>query len=315
MTTKNTLKKLKALVLGEWSPTFWLVNRKTAHREAHYDVVRVAIDKKLEKRLRGYVKAQIQDRDYHLEAYDHTNADTEEVLLTLDVAGTDFIDVEKAIAEGFNNPLAQQYEELLNGWAYVVQFTKGADNLYAWRKITGLTDPKKVVSKNATFFNNHRLEDIDDKQVFMIDPQFDFFVFGGVSFIANKRLFETSMNFREGMKANGDALLEEFKGMSFLSDVEPIRQHVGDNLNHLRKLAAIKKAGYYLQPDYVQELMHVCQQQGWDLKIAGGKIVVEEETIDVLLTLLNNGRLQSPINKEWFDAAVKRAVPAKGAGC
>jgi hypothetical protein len=36
--------------------------------------------------------------------------------------------------------------------------------------------------------------------------------------------------------------------------------------------------------------------------------VVEEETIDLLLKLLNNDRLRSPINNELFDAAAKARV-------
>ncbi len=46
----------------------------------------------------------------------------------------------------------------------------------------------------------------------------------------------------------------------------------------------------------------------WDLKIEGGKIIVEEETIELLLKLLNNDRLRSPINDEVFDSSAKKAV-------
>lgn len=313
-TSKPTHKKLKAFNLKEWTPTFWLVKRKAVHREASYSVVRVEIDTKLTNRLRGYVNRQLQSRDFHLEAYEFTNADTDDVLLTIDADATDFSKVESAIDQGFDNPLAKEYDELLNSWAYVVQFVKGKESLYAWRKISGLSDPKKVIAKNATFFSNHKLVDIDDKHVFLIDPQFDFFVFGGVTFIANKRHFESSMNFREGMKAHGDELLKDFEGMDFLTDIEPIRQYVGDNLHHLRKLASIKKAAYYRNDGYVQRLISTCQKEGWELKIANGKIVVEEETIDLLITLLNNDRLRSPINDELFDSAVKRPVQKKGSG-
>ena len=45
----------------------------------------------------------------------------------------------------------------------------------------------------------------------------------------------------------------------------------------------------------------------------GGKIVVEEETMDLLLKLLNNDRLRSPINDEVFDSSAKKAVSQQGA--
>lgn len=308
------LKKVKDLDLGHWATTFWLVKRKTIRREANYSVLRVEIDAKLKKRFKGYLKQQLQTRDFHLESYEFTNADTDDVLLTLAADATDFPKIEAAIHQGFDNPVAKDYSELLNSWAYVVQFEKGSERLYAWRKINAMTDPKKVQTKKATFFQNHQLVDVDEEKVFLIDPRFDFFVFEGVTFIANKREFENSMNFREGMKAHGSELLDQFTAMSFLSDVAPIREYVGDNLHHLRKLASIKKAGYYQQPDYLGRLMQVSQAEGWELKIVNGKILVEVETIDLLLKLLNNDRLRSPINNELFDSAAKKTVTKTSAG-
>ena len=52
----------------------------------------------------------------------------------------------------------------------------------------------------------------------------------------------------------------------------------------------------------------VVKAEKWDLKIEGGKIIVEEGTIELLLTLLNNDRLRSPINDEVFDSSAKKAV-------
>lgn len=314
MTTSHSkqLKALKNLDLAQFEVTFWLVKRKVQHREAGYSVLRVEIDEKLRKRFKGYLKQQLQTRNFHLETYEFTNADAEDVLLSLDADATDFPKVEAAIEQGFDNPIAQEYEELLKSWAYVVQFERGKERLYAWRKINAMTNPKKVESRKATFFQNHKLIDVDEKHVFLIDPHFDFFIFDGTTFIANKREFESSMNFREGMIDHGNELLDHFQGMSFLSDVEPIREYVGDNLHHLRKLASIKKAGYYQQPHYVASLIKVCQDEGWELKIEDGRIVVEVDTIELLLKLLNNERLRSPINNELFDAAVKKTVANKG---
>ena len=310
MTTiqRKHLEILKSLDISHWMPTFWLVKRKALHREADYSVLRVAIDTKLQKRFRGYLKQQLQTREFHLESYEYTNADTDDVLLTLEAEATDFPKIEAAIAKGFDNHLAQNYSELLNSWAYVVSFEHGKDRLYAWRKINAMTDPKKVKSRKATFFNNHQLVDVDEEKIFLIDPRFDFFVFRGITFIANKREFENSMNFREGMKSNGCNLLNEFNTMNFLSDIAPILEYVGDNLHHLRKLASIRKAGYYRQPGYLDRLMRVCLEEAWGLKIDGGKIVVEVETMELLLKLLNNDRLRSPINDELFDSAVKKTV-------
>ena len=73
-------------------------------------------------------------------------------------------------------------------------------------------------------------------------------------------------------------------------------------------MASILKSGYYKQPDYLKKLIAVNKKEKWDLKVENGQIVVEEETIDLLLKLLNNDRLRSPINDEIFDAAAKSKV-------
>jgi Domain of unknown function (DUF4868) len=308
------LATLKTLDLADWAPTFWLVKRKAHARTAKYSVLRVEMDERLKERFRGYFRQQLQTRDFHLEPYEFFNVDTDDVLLTLDKDATDFPKVEAVIEQGFDNPIAREYGELLNSWAYVVQFEHGEKRLYAWRQISAMTDPKKVKSKKATFFQNQKLIDVDDEQVFLIDPRFDFFVFEDTTFIASKRAFENAMNFREGMKKNGSELLHELNTMDFLSDVAPIQTYVSDNLHHLRKLASIKQSGYYKQPHYVSKLMKVSQEESWGLKIADGKIVVELQTMELLLKLLNNDRLRSPINDELFDSAAKTKVAKKVPG-
>lgn len=301
-------KKLKSMDFAKWAVTFWLVKRRTVQREAIYSVLRVDIEARLQKRFRNYVAQQLQGRNFHLAEYDFSNADTDDVLLTLASDTTDFPKVEQAIEQGFDNERARNYSDLLKSWAYVIHFEHSAGHVYAWRKINAMTQPKKVESRKVLFFQNHRLTDVAEDEVFLIDPHFDFFVIDGITFIANKREFESSMNFREGMKSNGSELLAHLETLSFLSNVAPIRDFVGDNLHHLRKLASIRKAGYYNQRDYVRRLIEVSTEEGWELKIENGKIIVEPETIDLLLTLLNNDRLRSPINQEVFDSAAKKKV-------
>ena len=305
------LKTIKTLDFGQWSASFWLVKRKNLHREAQYSVLRVDIDEKLKKRVRGYLKQQLQSKDFHITEYDFNNADGDDTLFTIAANTTDFTRVELAINEGFDNPHATEYEELLNSWAYVVLFENDNDRLYAWRKINAITQPKKVLTQKATFFHNHKLVDVEDKEVFIIDPRFDFFVHEGRVLIANKKEFENSMNFREGMKTNAADVLAEFASLKFADNVQLIGEFVGDNLHHLRKLASIRKSGYYKQPDYLERMMSVSAEEGWELKIVSGKIVVEEDTVELLLKLLNNDRLRSPINNELFDSAAKALVGRK----
>ncbi len=60
-------------------------------------------------------------------------------------------------------------------------------------------------------------------------------------------------------------------------------------------------------------MMQVSAEEGWELKVVGGKIVAEEKTVELLLKLLNNDRLRSPINNELFDSAAKAPVGKRAA--
>ncbi|RDE87344.1 DUF4868 domain-containing protein [Aggregatibacter aphrophilus] len=308
--TKKQIKEIQAENFNDWSVSFWLIKRKapTTIKEASYHAWRVDMDKKLPTRFKGYLKNQLQGKKFHVEKYDYSNADCDDVLLTVDSGITDFEKVEAEINKGFDNPRVDNHKDLLNSWAYVILFEKDDKKLYAWKKINTDMQPKKVASKGILFFINKELVDPDDKEVFVIYPNYDFFVYKRTVFIASKKQFESSMNFREGMKRKSAEVIADFKNLETFKNIELIEQYVGNNLHHLRKMASILKSGYYKQPDYLKKLIAVNKKEKWDLKVENGQIVVEEETIDLLLKLLNNDRLRSPINDEIFDAAAKSKV-------
>lgn len=308
--TKRQLKEIKAEDFDGWFSSFWLIKKKSS-KEAPYSTFRVDVDQKLQNRFRRYLKQQLQGKEFHLAEYDYNNTDGDDALFTIDADTTDFSKVVAEIGKGFGNPKVSSHDELLKSWAYVILFEKDGRKLYAWKKISADTQPKKVAAKDLAFFLNKKLVDLDDKEVFMIYPRYDFFVYDGTTFIANKRQFESSMNFREGMKAKAIEVIEDFVRCGSFVNTERITKYVGDNLHHLRKMASILKAGYYKQPNYIQRMIAVSKEEGWELKVEDGKVVIEDETIELLLKLLNNDRLRSPINNELFDSAAKALVGGK----
>lgn len=305
--TRKQLKEIKSEDFSAWATSFWLIKKRTS-AESPYSALRVDMDGKLQNRFRRYLKQQLQGKNFHLAEYDYNNADGDDALFTIDAETTDFTKVAAEIGKGFGNQRVTSHEELLRSWAYVILFEKDGRTLYAWKKISADTQPKKATAKDLAFFINKKLVDLDDKEVFMIYPRYDFFVYDGTTFIANKRQFESSMNFREGMKAKAAQVIQEFVESGKFENTERITQYVGDNLHHLRKMASILKAGYYKQTDYIQKMIAVSKNEGWKLSVKNGKVVVEDETIELLLKLLNNDRLRSPINNEVFDAAAKARV-------
>jgi hypothetical protein len=305
----NEISQLRLTDFEPWTTTIWLVKRRLdVHKQAHYSVLRVDVDKKLLNKLKKTVTDRIQGADYKLEAYDFLTADQDNQLFTIESSETDFVKIQGEVDKGIANPKVEKYEDLLDSWAYVIKLEHGENVVYGVRKINKFTQAAKVTSVSYFLFEDKKLVDLEDKKIFVIDTHIDFFAYDGTTFITNKKEFESALNFRAGMEKNRDVVLDEFLELKVFNDVEPIRKIVGANLHLLRKISSIQKSGYYKNPQYLVDLIKVNQEKNWGLIVQDGIIVVNEGNVDLVLKLLNNGRLESPINHEMFDAAVKKKV-------
>jgi hypothetical protein len=236
------------------------------------------------------------------------SADQDDRIFTLESSETDFVKIQAEINKGLANRKASTYDELLNSWAFVIELNKGDQTIYGMRKVNSLTQAKKVASLSSFLFQKSLLVDLSDKQVFTLDLNIDFFVFEGFAFITHKRDFESVLNFRKGMEENRDTVLDEFTTLGVFSDIAPMRDYIGVNLHHLRKISAIRKSAYYKDKTFMAALVKVNKDENWGLLMSDGKITITEDNAETVLTLLSNSRLRSPINQELFDALVKKKV-------
>ncbi|MGP1716048.1 MAG: Kiwa anti-phage protein KwaB-like domain-containing protein [Methylophilus sp.] len=304
----ETMQTLRATDFTHWLATFWLVKRKLSQQQAKYSVLKVDTDAKLEQKLKNAVTAKILDKEYALDEYDFLTADQDNGLLTIDSAATDVTLIQAEIDKGTANPTVERYEDLLDSWAMVIKLEHQEKAIYAYRKISKFNHPTKLSHISFIQFKDKQLKDLDEQAIFTIDTQIDFFTYTGTTFITNKKEFESTLNFRAGMEKNRDVVLQEFVDLNIFSDASLLKQHIGANLNYLRKVSSIQKSGYYKDAQFLQELIKVNSQKNWGLQVENGTIVINEASIELVLTLLNNGRLESPINHEIFDASVKKKV-------
>jgi hypothetical protein len=305
---KHTLQTLRASDFKHWVTTFWLVKRKLSQQQAKYSVLKVDTDSKLEQKLKKAVTEKILDPDYQLDDYDFLTADQDKSLLTIASSDTDVTLIQAEIEKGTANAKVEQYEQLLDSWAMVIKLEHQDKAIYAYRKINKFNHAARLSHVSFIQFKDQELKDLDEKEIFTIDTQVDFFTYDGTTFIANKKEFESTLNFRAGMEKNRDVVLQEFVDLNIFSDAALLKEHIGANLNYLRKVSSIQKSGYYKDAKFMEELVKVNQSKNWGLQVENGAIVINETSIDLVLTLLNNGRLESPINHEMFDAAVKKKV-------
>lgn len=311
MTTKiaKKLAHLRQTDFKPWAMTLWLVKRRLdVHKQAHYSVLRVDVDKKLQNKLKKAVTDRVQGVDYKLEAYDFLTADQDNHLFTIESAETDFTKIQGEVDKGLANQKVEKYEDLLDSWAYVVKLEHDGNIVYGVRKINKFTQATKVKAVSYFLFEDKKLVDLEDKKIFAIDTHIDFFAYDGTTFITNKKEFESALNFREGMEKNRDVILAEFVELKVFSDIEPIRKMVGSNLHLLRKMSSIQKNAYYKDKKFLKDLHARNIEKGWYLTIHNGVIAIDETNVDFVLKLLNNERVESQINHEVFDAVVKKKV-------
>lgn len=311
MTTKiaKKLTHLRQTDFKPWVMTLWLVKRRLdIHKQAHYSVLRVDVDKKLQNKLKKAVVDRVQGADYKLDEYDFLTADQDNHLFTIESAETDFTKIQGEVDKGLANQKVDKYDDLLDSWAYVVKLEHDGSIVYGVRKINKFTQATKVAAVSYFLFEDKKLVDLEDKKIFAIDMGIDFFAYDGTTFITNKKEFESALNFREGMEKNRDAILTEFIDLKVFSDIEPIRKMVGSNLHLLRKMSSIQKSAYYKDKKFLKELHERNKEKGWNLTIHNGVIVIDETNVDFVLKLLNNERVESQINHEVFDAVVKKKV-------
>ena len=131
----------------------------------------------------------------------------------------------------------------------------------------------------------------------------------GNIFIANKKNFETAMNFRQKLRHNRDVIIDEITRLAIFDHPELLRELIDDKLKLLRQLAQIQKSGYYRNAECLRKAREVCRHEQWNIAFNEcGQLIITPETLPEILEILNNDRLVSPINQEKFSVLQKHEV-------
>jgi hypothetical protein len=302
------LRKLKRLNFAHAYATFWIIKRHGTSVAPTFQAFYVATEPKLQKKLADIVRSAVE-RANRARAYDYFTADMEDQdALVVNIAETDFDVIQAQIDKGVDAPTITKPEELNDSWAYLIDVEIGGKHVRAVHKIAGGWALKKQSLIVKVLFAKSTLMDYEEAPVFQLVRTLDFIAFEDTVFVLDKSKFESALNFRKGMERKRDELLNEFGTMGLFSDVNLIRERIGTNLRHLRRAASVKKNGYYRDGGFIAELKTVCNKYGWNIAWQDGKIVVTAENEEVILTVLNNDRLESPVNHELFDVTVKDKV-------
>ncbi|MCY1636392.1 Kiwa anti-phage protein KwaB-like domain-containing protein [Marinifilum sp. D737] len=306
-TIQESFETVKDIDWTQATVSLYIVKRRLRNRSASYTVNLVNIQPNLGYKLRNIASNKIEASNEALE-YDFNTSDLDDNVLGIEVEDTDLKQILIDINSAEPVPTVNDMQDLLNSWVYIARLdVEGQEPLYTVRKISDGWKAKKIRQPGLNMiFSDNMLVDLEQQNIFKIDNQVDFFSFNGTIFIANKRNFESALNFRNGMEKNRDEIIEEFKTKNLFVNADEIKKLIGDSLPRLRKLSQVKKAGYYLDQDFLTGLQMVSEDEEWDISYSeDGKMIVTEDNIDSVLVVLNNGRLTSKINDESFDVDVK----------
>ncbi len=235
--------------------------------------------------------------------YSYESTDLDDSVMVHSIAGTEFPKIAEGIMAGTDAPVAESVEDLNDTWATVifVDIAGGKRCVFAFRKLQESWKLKKLNGLINLVFHGGKLTEVETDAVLRLDQNIDFLAYQDSLLILNKARFEQGLNFRHGMEAKRDQVFGELGALKIFTNQEPLVKRCGSNMHYLRKIVDIKKSGYYNDKNFMTSLQKVAKEENWPLEFVDGQIVMNDDNIDLILTLLGNNRVKSFVNQERFD--------------
>lgn len=309
MPHRQVLRNLKALNLSRANVSLAIVKEYKRDRVSHYDVKYVQIDERLERRLRNIITNKIGNSNT-VENYTFDCPEPEaDQVRTINYAETDFFRIFEQL-ETLNpeEDIIEDIDELVRAKAYLIILrNRDGIQVVGFKTIPENWKMKRDRGLIPLLFNENRFEDLEQDNVFSISGTIDLLYFNEVLFILSKKEFEHGLNFREGMISGANEMYAEVQQLNLFVNMDVLTERVGNNQRYLRKIATIRNLGHYRNPQFLLRMQQISQAKGWNIQFDQGQIVFTDETLDDILTILQNKRLHSEMTDEDFD--VESAKP------
>lgn len=304
MSHRTILRNLKNINLRRDEVSLAVVKEYKVNRVSQYSIKYVPIDERLESRLRNIIIGKIQNSNTVDEySFDCPEPEADQVR-SIDSDQTDFYRIFEKLSE--INPeedVIDNVEDLVKGTkAYLIILrNREGIQVVGFKTIPENWKMKKNKGLIPLLYRENRFEDLEDENVFSIASTVDLFYYDETLFILSKKEFEHGLNFRDGMIAKADEMFQEATQLNLFVNMEILTTRVGNNQRYLRKIATIRNLGYYRNPQFLQRMQEVSAAKNWSIQFDNGQIVFTDETLDTILSLLQNKRLHSELTLEDFD--------------
>jgi len=303
MPLRTKFRNLKRLNLQNTEVSLAIVKEYKRNRVSQYEVNYVQINPRLETRLRNIIVRKIEAANtFETYTYDCPEPEEDEVR-AINSDETDFFRIlEQLQALNPEEDVIEDIDELVKAKAYLIilRNDEGIQTI-GFKTLPENWKMKRDRGLIPLLYRENRFEDLEEENVFSISSYVDLIYFDEALFILSRKNFESGLNFRDGMIARANELYQEVQEANLFVNMEILTNRVGNNQRYLRKIATIKNLGYYQDANYLLRLRAISEQRNWGIQFQDGQIVITEEHLDAILTLLQNKRLHSELTDETFD--------------
>lgn len=301
------LAGLKAFDFAGADLTVWVYKRSTRDGVPVFTGRWVGITDELAASLREAVAQRIDAVGETIE-YEILAQNNEASVLTLGADETHIALVEEQAANPTEARKVKRLKQIANAHFYMLRFATQNDVLLAVRKTNASWSTRRASSMLRVVFQDEEL-DIDERPTFTMEPVFDFFVFDGDVFVANKVRFESVLAYRAGHMEAFKELVDEPGFSGIFSDLAAITAFVGENKIQLRRAVAIREKGHFRDPAFMQNLRTECEAMGLAIVFDdAGRIVPSNETCRDIFQALLDHRLDSRLSMRLYDVQSTEAV-------
>jgi Domain of unknown function (DUF4868) len=295
------LEQLKEFDFARARVSLWVFKKRSAaDNTLSFSAAWVDIASRLAKELKEIAKAArvafTEVGDYGL-----LQQPNETELLAIAKKDTQFQTLADAVAGREEEHQANSRKDLDNAAGYIVKFSSKGTAILCVRKASSEWRARKSNSLLNLIFVQQQL-DIEDDPVFRIARLFDFFAVDDHLLIADKRAFESLLNYKMTYENSFVELRGEKAFVELFSDMTPLQEYVGTNAMQLRRMAVIRGKGLYKDKAYIARLQSVNVARGWGIYFdANGRIAPTDETVRIILQVLLDHRLYSELSLTTYD--------------
>lgn len=303
MDNQQTLKNLKEVDLEACDVSLAIIKEYKKQRVSQYNASYVPVNEPVEVKLRRIMSSHINNANTVEEYSVDCPEPEEDEVRAIDYEETDFIKImEKLIPLNPEEDIVTGVDELVRAKSYVIVLRQDGDiKAIGFRILPENWKMKKAKGFIPLMYKDHRFEDLDSNPVFSIANTIDFVFYGEKLFILSKKSFEAGLNFREGMINKANEFYDEADEEEIFLNIDVLKQKVGNNQRYLRKISTIQNLGYYKNKNFMIRMKELSEEKKWDVQFDNGHIVITEENLDHILSILQNKRLHSEFTEEDFD--------------